>query len=731
MRWNIGADPSKRFVFCRTEGRPATLDVLDERTGRVRRMTGLFFEGNLTRLGPDGRIYQMDHSLAKGGLLQRDADGTVLPFPSSGRVRLPTVPSGTTAWERDFYVDRRGDIYAKQRSGKQPYHGLMRVDQFGGDGAFKRTAIWVTSDGGLGPKVDTAGNLYLVDAVQPVGQAYPAELAPHLKTGEQKHWAEYMYGSLIKFGPAGGAIWFPAQPIGEQPLFPDLVKPEKVYAYPFEGPCTLDPGLNREKVAYTMRKDPVDIQGAPWWRFGVSPVLDMNTGRGPCHCIATDFDLDGFGRVLVPDQGRFRVTLYDANGNEIAHFGRYGNQGDRGPGIAFAWIVGVAATDRHVYVADALNRRVVRCRLGHEAEAVGLIEWPGGSDATSVQVAEARQEAAAICPAMADLDWHAVDLAVRRRSASPTLADARAETCLALRDAAALPADGVRSFLQQCLADTNTAVRHAAVRAMDAGVAQPVAVDLLKGALKDSDEVVRTTAAIRLYRLRDQSGLGVILLSLGSASAAPCELAEVALMEYLVESAGPGTKADSIFRRAVAPTFAVTPEAVDALLPLLRAKNGYVRKTAIYCLGLSGDPRAVDPMREAIRAGETGWQLGRLIGSLEFLGGRAAVPELIEVLRKAEKDEELGWSIAQRAGQTLQALADRAAVPALLELFDDTRTEVRNVARVTVSRIVDPQVPVGECLVPVDGKLERRPLADAPAQLRADWEAYWKTAGKP
>gem|GEM_PF-4651916 len=33
--------------------------------------------------------------------------------------------------------------------------------------------------------------------------------------------------------------------------------------------------------------------------------------------------------------------------------------------IAFAWIVGLAVTDRYAYVADAINKRVARMRLGY------------------------------------------------------------------------------------------------------------------------------------------------------------------------------------------------------------------------------------------------------------------------------------------------------------------------------------------------------------------------------
>jgi len=39
------------------------------------------------------------------------------------------------------------------------------------------------------------------------------------------------------------------------------------------------------------------------------------------------------------------------------------------PEIAFAWIVGVAVTDRNAYVGDVVNKRVLRVKLGYAAES--------------------------------------------------------------------------------------------------------------------------------------------------------------------------------------------------------------------------------------------------------------------------------------------------------------------------------------------------------------------------
>ncbi len=81
--------------------------------------------------------------------------------------------------------------------------------------------------------------------------------------------------------------------------------------------------------------------------------------------------MDAFGRSFYPDALRFRVGVVDTNGNALGTFGRYGNQDATGSGgdIPLLWPYGVAVGDRCVFVADRLNRRVVRVRIEYEAEA--------------------------------------------------------------------------------------------------------------------------------------------------------------------------------------------------------------------------------------------------------------------------------------------------------------------------------------------------------------------------
>jgi hypothetical protein len=100
---------------------------------------------------------------------------------------------------------------------------------------------------------------------------------------------------------------------------------------------------------------------------------------GHCTCQACIFDLDGFDRAFVQDEGDYCLKVVDSGGNLIAAMGGYGNPESKGPGSAvavpkvpFRSMHAVATTDRAVYVFDSQNRRVVRIRL--EAQAAEVAE---------------------------------------------------------------------------------------------------------------------------------------------------------------------------------------------------------------------------------------------------------------------------------------------------------------------------------------------------------------------
>ena len=84
---------------------------------------------------------------------------------------------------------------------------------------------------------------------------------------------------------------------------------------------------------------------------------------------AARFAVDDFGRICYPNSIEPSVTLLDNAGNEILRFGTWGNQDSRGglpgdavpvTGIPLACPDSVDATDDHIFVADAVNLRLLR-----------------------------------------------------------------------------------------------------------------------------------------------------------------------------------------------------------------------------------------------------------------------------------------------------------------------------------------------------------------------------------
>lgn len=185
--------------------------------------------------------------------------------------------------------------------------------------------------GGL--KVDPAGCLYVGVQELPVGYAKPAGF-------EKDEGYAQMVGSIVKFKPEGGG----------------LGKGEglKLAANIYEGAIAAYPGL------------------APFsgWRR-----------TDCCVCRTPRFDLDAYGRLYIPNGVTCSARIVDNAGNVIAEFGQYGNfdsqwpASDAGhqplvamPAIPLGWPLGIGVSDQRIYVADMLNRRVVRVKPVFQAE---------------------------------------------------------------------------------------------------------------------------------------------------------------------------------------------------------------------------------------------------------------------------------------------------------------------------------------------------------------------------
>ncbi len=404
--WSVTSDPTHRYVTLNSGGTV----VIDDRTGKVLRPRKA---RGTCMMGPDGLIYIMG---SEGNIRRYTMDGKAVPFKAvkpgawvmkhdekgrpaivrelRGRLSgwgvtfktlewpvanqgLPTAPSGTSGNERDFTIDRKGNIYVKNRGCR--YHGPMKVDVYDRDGNYLRTVIWEMGDRGYGPRLDAQGNLYCVMGVVRKDGNVPDV---YKSVGLYQN----LFASLVKFSPKGGALW-------------TTTAPQYAGHFGFARP---ELGMSKETVHVAGRRGPEPgktLEGALWWRPGFSVY---NTVQ--CHCNGHSFDVDPFGRTFYPDMLRFQIGVLDTNGNEILRFGSYGNRDQRGPyswvrdpgdgrlrprqdadakdiecpfaepEFAFAFLNGVAVCGRHLYATDTLNQRLLRIRMDYAAEVSCAIQ---------------------------------------------------------------------------------------------------------------------------------------------------------------------------------------------------------------------------------------------------------------------------------------------------------------------------------------------------------------------
>jgi hypothetical protein len=239
------------------------------------------------------------------------------------------------------------------------------VEVFGLDGKKKRTVVWGSCVRAT-PRVDAKGNIYLVEPVKPRGRYAPKFFdgkLPKLRSYNNSY--NYVYGSIVKFPPSGGAMYYTGGKggaYGPADVPAEIRKKPKIeFSYP---------------VACYGRIADGEAQGAEWIRFGFAPFSSKGGGGGAfCHCEGAGFDVDPFGRVFFPNLGRFRVEMVDTNNNVIGTFGHYGNQDSGGPDatvkkpeIPLAWPAYVAVSDNYAYVSDSINLRIVRVKLNYAAD---------------------------------------------------------------------------------------------------------------------------------------------------------------------------------------------------------------------------------------------------------------------------------------------------------------------------------------------------------------------------
>ncbi|PCJ58123.1 MAG: hypothetical protein COA79_13965 [Planctomycetota bacterium] len=197
-----------------------------------------------------------------------------------------------------------------------------------------------------GIKVDWQGNIYIGLAVKPL---------KHVPALGYKGNGGYEsgVGSVVKFDKDGGSIL--GIKTAEMP----------------KGQSGLVAYAQKRRTGHRFLENAVNIY----------PELGCHSGSfgDGCMCRQPMFDLDGWGRLYIPNAITCSARIVDNSGNIIKEFGKYGNVDSRGegedsliktPSVPLGWPEAMGSSYKYVYISDVLNRRIVRMKKTYSAEQV-------------------------------------------------------------------------------------------------------------------------------------------------------------------------------------------------------------------------------------------------------------------------------------------------------------------------------------------------------------------------
>lgn len=321
----MDVDPQAELVYVTRSG--GTVWRYEGRTGRG---GPLEIQAVDLAVGPRGMVYTWGISGSYHGPVARfDRNLDPARIPALGRHTFGYLygRAGRGSSVCGLDVDVHGNVYATY--GGNDCHvrvydangalvQYQRKVELKGDKGVEEVPAVVTHVSGYGGsiRVDNKGNIYILQKGLPEGFEFP-------KGYESDPAYRNAVGTILKFGPEGGGR---AKVVHSMEGFAGVLK-----VYPDCGP------LSR-------------------WRCA-----------GSCCCTKPRFDVDGYGRLYIPNGITFSVSVRDNAGNEIVKFGHYGNFDCQGPEssepkpeIPLGWPVAAGASDGHIYVGDCLNHRVVR-----------------------------------------------------------------------------------------------------------------------------------------------------------------------------------------------------------------------------------------------------------------------------------------------------------------------------------------------------------------------------------
>lgn len=350
--------------------------------GPLRKVRG-DFSATEAAFGRDGLLYARTGPSYSGPFerLTRDLKPAALASGTHFLTEYVYSRYGAGHAEKGIAIGPRGEAYVMNMYDWQRYaiYGLTPEGKFMDGGYLKgklkaydgrkenrpeSAVIGPVPDTCGGLRVDSKGRIYVGMLLLPPDWKGPAVLA------RDASWRS-LVGSILRFSPAGGE-WI-------------CTDPELARRGPAELKRAIPPGaqgIQLENGHFMLGADAVYPELAPFsGSAGTSETGRPPLGRENCACRSPRFDLDRFDRLYVPNAVTGRVRVFDNAGNEILAFGDYGNQDSAGPGspvpgpaIPLAWPIGVAVSARHVYVADQMNRRIVRVDKSFASEVVLPLE---------------------------------------------------------------------------------------------------------------------------------------------------------------------------------------------------------------------------------------------------------------------------------------------------------------------------------------------------------------------
>jgi HEAT repeat protein len=649
-----------------------------------------------------------------------------VPFASSSSFIARLANADGVLHGRDSFVAPDGTIYRIHERGGQ--NRPMRVSTIKSDGTPGRDSfIMLDTRSAAGIRVDRDGNVYILDHVKPLDQPVPEALKGKVKVVRHSPFV-YHYGSVLKFRPEGGFIR------------------QLSATVPVER--NLEPG--RKQFTTAEGRGDFVAEGVLWSWYGVSmitPALDR--GRySPynCVCVTPRFDIDDFARVFVPDQLRCRIVVLDTDGRFITAFGRYGNIDEVGPDVPLADPRTVMVSRDAAYVGDQSNHRVVKVKLDYAERAGSGVTLPDGFAQVAVsprvrqirtRLAELRTEVGKFSPTLLkELNWHQLEELVNRRSTSLSLDDVRAElSIIAPRTVPGWPAKEAQALLGHYLRSESERLRVAVAWGLAGGRLGTAGEAVLKTALADRSPSVRIAAAYALLDRDNPVGMAEIFRAALSPDRDIYLLAETALLRKLLvwDSSHPlARKLDD--RVALVPMYEADHEAVLALGDLLdQSKSWYFRRSAMFLLGFSGRPEAAPPLLRAVHRPERDRNLNRCLSGLGMLRHREAVPTLLKYMARGHGPKRgtlsyNGDEAERYAARSLVQIADPESVGPIITLLDSAKPEVRVLARRSLTDLFAKNVPADRCLVPKNGAFVQTRVDELPepAELRKEWEAFWK-----